>query len=230
MSYLSSVARTSVIDIISIVFAALTPEEQDEAFACINKMRLKRIADDEGETARHIRSLLRVAEHVDGDLTPDTYKAARRELIAAGEDTLDINAIIRYFGTWRTAKEAIGLTEVASPLRIEARFRSRLIGKVNTYREEALREALERCTEALGHVPLIAEYEHWRYREIELAKAKGEELWVPSDSPFRRRWGTWEQALEHFGYEEERRLARFEPGRERSAKAIEPYRYRPLRK
>jgi hypothetical protein len=230
MSYLSSMARTSAIDIISIAFAALAPEEQEEVFERISETRLRRIADDEGETARHIRSLLRVAEHVDGDLTPDTYKAARRELIAASEDILDINAVIRYFGTWRTAKEAIGLTEVASPLRIEARFRSRLIGKVNTYREEALREALEKCTEVLGHVPLVIEYERWRYREIELAKAKGEELWIPSDSPFRRRWGSWERALEYFGYEEERRLARFEPGRERSAQAIEPYRYRPLKK
>jgi hypothetical protein len=220
------VVPTSAIDIIAVAFVALSPEEQEKAFARISDARLKRIAGEEGETARHIRSLLRVAEHVDGDLTPDTYKAARRELVAAGEDILDLNAVIRYFGTWRTAKEAVGLSETTTPLKIEARFRSRLIGKVNTYREEAMHDALEKAAEVLGHPPLVVEYDHWRYREIELAKTRGEDLWIPSDSVFRRRYGSWEKALEHFGYDEDARLKRFEPGRERSLKAIEPHRYR----
>jgi hypothetical protein len=220
------VAPTSAVDIIAVAFVALLPVEQEEAFARISDTRLKRIAGEEGETARYIRSLRRVAERVGGDLTPDTYKSARRELVSAGEDILDLNAVIRYFHTWRAAKEAVGLSETTTPLKIEARFRSRLIGKVQTYREEVLRDALEKCVAALGHVPLVVEYAHWRHREIELAKARGKDLWLPSDSPYRRRWGDWDSALQHFGYDDEARLKRFEPGRARAAEAIEPYKYR----
>jgi hypothetical protein len=39
-----------------------------------------------------------------------------------------------------------------------------------------------RCAADLGHVPLVIELELWRQREVEPAKARGEELFLPSDS------------------------------------------------
>jgi len=188
-------------------------------------MRLARLAGEDSEMGRHLRSLRRVADVVDGDLTPETYRAARRTLLAGGEEVVEFNALLRYFGSWRRAKEAVGLAEVATPLKIEARFRSRLVGKVHRYREDTLRETLERCARDLGHVPLIIEFEHWRQRELELAKTRGEELFLPSDSPYRRRWGSWDKALLALGFAEEDVYARLEAGRQASNDSLSGFQF-----
>jgi hypothetical protein len=47
----------------------------------------------------------------------------------------------------------------------------------------------------------VAEFEWWRERELELARAQGDDaLHLPSPTPYRKRWETWEGALLHFGY------------------------------
>jgi hypothetical protein len=209
-----------------IAFKALTPDEQEEAYAKITDARVTRLAGDQSETARYIRSLRRVADVAGGELTPDIYRHLRRELIAAGEEVAEFNAVCRHFGSWRAAKEALGLAEVETPLKIEARFRARLIGKVHRYREETLRETLERCAADLGHAPLVIEFELWRQRELELAKARGEELFLPSDSPYRRRWGSWEAALLHFGFTPEAVAERLESGRERANDSLSRFQFR----
>jgi hypothetical protein len=212
----ASVKPTSAIDLVVTAFSALAAEEQDEAYTRIHDLRLTRLAGEDSEMTRHLRSLRRVADVVGGDLTPATYRAARRILVADGEEVIEFNALLRYFGSWRAAKDAIGLAEVETADKIEARFRSRLVGKVHRYREDTLRETLERCAVDLGHVPLIIEFEHWRQRELELAKARGQELFLPSDSPYRRRWGSWDKALLALGFAEEDVYARLEPGRQAS--------------
>jgi hypothetical protein len=199
-----------------IAFQALTPDEQEEAYAKITDARVTRLAGEDSEMARHLRSLRRVADVAGGELTPELYTSTRRQLIAEGEEIVEINALRRFFGSWSRAKEALGLSDVATPLKIEARFRSKRVGKVHRYRDETLREVVERCAADLGHPPLVIEYELWRQREHELAKARGEELHLPSDSPYRRRWGGWEQALIALGFSEGEVLGRLEPGRESS--------------
>jgi hypothetical protein len=218
---------TSATDLFLAAYTALAPEEQEEAFARISEARLARLAVDDSETGRFVRSLRRVAEHVGGnDLSPDDYRAARAELIAHGEDIPEINAVIRYFESWRKAKEALARSSDETPLQIEARFRRRLVGKVHRYREETLRATLEKCAADLGHVPLVIEFELWRQREVELAKARGEELFLPSDSPYRRRWGSWQDALLHFGFTPEAVAERLESGREHSNDSLERFQYR----
>jgi hypothetical protein len=50
-------------------------------------------------------------------------------------------------------------------------------------------------------VPLVAEFDAWREREREVARERGNgALQRPSAGPDRKRWGTWEQAMLHFGY------------------------------
>jgi hypothetical protein len=176
--------------------------------------------------ARHLRSLRRVADVVGSELTPELYTSARRQLIAEGEEIVEINALRRFFGSWSRAKDALGLSDVATPLKIDSRFRAKRVGKVHRYREETLREVLERCARALGHVPLVIEFELWRQREHELAKARGEELHLPSDSPYRRRWGSWDAALLALGFSEDDVLARLEPGRSVGNENLTPFQYR----
>jgi hypothetical protein len=91
-------------------------------------------------------------------------------------------------------------------------------------RGDAARDARALCRD-LGHVPVVIEFELWRQREIELAKARGEDLFLPSDSPYRRRWGGWEAALRHFGFEPEEIEGRLEPGRERSNESLQRFQF-----
>jgi hypothetical protein len=223
----SGVARTSSIDLVLTVFNTLSEEEQEHAFARLSEQRLQRLAGQEGETARYIASLRRAAEYVGNvDLSVDEYRRAYKELSAAGDEVvMEVNRLIRYFGRWATAKEALRLSEETTPRKIEARFRARMVGKVGRYREQTLRETLLRCAEELGHPPLVIEFELWRQRELELAKARGEELWLPSDSPYRRRWGSWEAALEHFGFSPEEITSRLEAGREKANLNLSGYQF-----
>lgn len=216
---------TTATDLLVVAFSALAPDEQEEAFAKLADVRLQRLAGEEDETAVYLRSLKRAQEVVGDALSPASYRQARLDLRANGEDVAELNAVIRHFGSWRQAKEALELADVTTPRKIEARFRSRLVGKVHRYREETLRETLERCAADLGHVPLIIEFEHWRQREVELAKAQGKELFLPSDSPYRRRWGSWEEALLHFGFTPEAIAERLEPGRQQSNESLKRFQF-----
>jgi hypothetical protein len=121
--------------------------------------------------------------------------------VAAGEHVEGFMRVSRHFGSWRRAKEALALSEVTTARRIEARFRYRRVGKVWRFTEDTLRETLASCVEHYGRPPMVAEFEWWRDRELELARAEGNDAaHLPSPSPYRRRWGTWEAALLHFGY------------------------------
>jgi hypothetical protein len=218
--------RTPAADVVAAAYTALAPEEREEAFVKINDLRLHELAGADDEVAYFVRSLVRVRDVSEGELTPDVYRRARKTLLADGEDVAEFNAVVRFFGSWRQAKEALELAEIDTPRKIEARFRGRLVGKVHRYREETLRLTLERCARDLGHVPLVIEFEHWRRRELELAKARGEQLFLPSDSPYRRRWGTWEEALIHFGFPPEEIAERLEPGRKVGNANLTPFQYR----
>ena len=185
-------ADTSAIEAMLVLFGALAPEEQEEAFQQISDARLQRIAGDESEMARMTASLQRVARHVGTELTPDLYRAGYRELRDNGVDVIEISKLIRHFTTWRRAKEALALSETTTPRRIEARFRSRRVGKIWRYSEQTLGDTLRACVEHYGRVPMVAEFDWWRERELQLAAATGNDAFhIPSATPYRRRWKTW---------------------------------------
>ncbi len=185
----------------AIGFAALSEEEQDEAFTQMADVRLNRLATSKSRRDRMIASLARAASVAEGELTVAAYKAARVELLTRGVEIAEINQIVRHYGSWRVAKEALELSGELSTKVIEARFQRRRLGKIWRYSETTLRETLARCVEHYGHVPQVAEFSWWRERELELARKTGDDaLHLPSPTPYRRRYGSWEQALLHFGY------------------------------
>ena len=216
---------TSASALLAVLFENLQADEQEEAFALITELRLRRLAGTDGEIARFINGLVLVQQQVVGELSVDDYREWQPKLKAQGRDVPPLSQVTKFFGTWRLAKEALSLSENETPLKIEARFRSRRVGKVHRYRDETLRETLLACSEFLGYPPLVAEFEAWRYRELELAKARGEEISLPSASPYRSRFGGWEKALLHYGFSQEDIDGAHEAGLERSIAATKRYRF-----
>jgi len=77
---------TSGVQALLIVFAALTPEEQEEAFAQLRLQRVEAQGDAEREMEIHVRSLRRVAEAVGHAPGVTEYREVSQALIAEGED------------------------------------------------------------------------------------------------------------------------------------------------
>ena len=87
------------------------------------------------------------------------------------------------------------------PSRVEQHVAARRLDKVWRYTEPTLRQAVVDCVAAIGRVPQVAEFEHWRRGALELRRAAGDDAaHIPSPTPYRRRYGTWEKALLKFGY------------------------------
>jgi len=193
---------TSGVQSLLILFAALTPEEQEEAFAQLRQARLNDQGDAEREMEGHVRSLRRVAEAIGHAPGVTEYREVSQALIAEGENLEPFSRLYRYFGkSWGRALEALELSGETTTRAIEARFAHRRLGKPVRYSEDELREALAACVEHFGRVPNTAEYAWWRERQLELARAQGRERpHLPTEGPFRERWGGWEGALLHFGH------------------------------
>ena len=197
-------------------YRALPPEEQESLFAKIRQLRLEQLAVADSDAARYLASLVKVAGHLGATPTSENYKQAHAELTAAGEEVLHLSSVIRYYGSWRLAKEALELAGYYRPRMIDARFRRRRTRRPRHTREDELRDALQACAADLGRAPLVREYEDWCEEQRDLARSRGEELWLPSVATFRRRHKTWEKALLHYGLDLRSVYARLEqPGEPR---------------
>ena len=192
---------TSAVDVLVVMFNSLSEQEQDKVCERLTELRVRKLAGSENWMAQYIRSMRRVAQYVGHVPSVDEYKQASEELRAAGEGVETFSRVYAFFKSWPRAREALSLSETNTAQRIDARFRYRKVGKVRRYTDDVLRETLVHCVEHYKRPPLVAELEWWRDRELELARAAGnEDLHLPSASPYRRRRGSWESALLHFGF------------------------------
>ncbi len=216
---------TSGADALVVLYEALPPDEKDAAYARIYEARLRAGKVAETELARHVRSLRRVADALGHEPGVDEYRHVSRVLIAEGEDLEPFARLYRFFGSsWPRAREALQLSEGASTEHVEARFRNRKLGKVTRYTEDVLRETLARATAHYRRPPSVDEFGWWRERQLELARAEGEDRpHLPSDSPYRLRWKTWEGALLHFGYTPEQVALRLEQREQVFNEQADPY-------
>jgi Homing endonuclease associated repeat len=201
----NEMSPTTGAQLVAMAFSTLAAEEQEDAFERINDIRLGRLAGDESATAQLLLDLIRVRELMGHVPTVDEYRQAYRELKDSDAGQIaEVNRLLRHFGSWRRAIEALGLSEVTTVRRIDARFRSRRLGKVWKYTEETLRDTLAQAVEHYGRPMTVAEFDWWRERQFQLAKAEGKDgLHLASATPYRKRWGGWEGALRHFGYDPE---------------------------
>ncbi|MGA2469941.1 MAG: hypothetical protein ABSG64_04550 [Solirubrobacteraceae bacterium] len=203
---------------------ALTADEQTEGFQRIRDLRVREEAGGESAASRFVASMQKVADVLGHSPTVGEYKEVQPELAAAGEPVETFARVYRHYGTWPRALEALELAPTTPASLIEARFRCRRVGKVWRYTEGTMRDAIVRATEHWGRPPSVAEYEWWRERELELARNTGEEEpHLPSSNPFRKRWGTWEAALLHFGYTPEAVALRLEGKIQPHNRQADPY-------
>jgi hypothetical protein len=203
---------SSPVDLLLVAYKALDDDEQDALFARLNELRLRKLAAADGETARNIASLRKIAERVGtNELSVDDYREAYKRLKAEGDDeVIELNKLIRFFGRWSKAKESLALSDTNTARKIEARFRARIAGRPRQFREDEMRKALHDCAAELGRLPLSEEYKKWRQKEIDLASVRGEEAWLPSYASYHRRFGAWEKALVHYGFDRDEVYARLE--------------------
>jgi hypothetical protein len=199
-------------DALLVLYEALAPEEQDAAYERIHESRIRRQGDAETELAMHVRSLRRIAEAIGREPGIDDYRLVSQKLREEGEDVQTFARLYRFFGhSWPRAREALRLSGETSVSRVEARLRSRRLGKIARYTEDALRDALAGAVEHYKRPPSVAEFSWWRAQQLALARAQGEDdPQLPSDSAYRSRWRTWEAALLHHGYTPEQVAMRLE--------------------
>lgn len=198
---------TLAVDLLVVAYEALAPAEQDEALKRMRDLALKRDADQRSLAAQYLASLQRAAE-IAGcqpeDLGADAYRAAIKteaESNQSGErmSLAPLSQVIKHFGTWRQAKEALSLSASSTPLQIEARFACRRVGRAWRYEDRILRETLQRCANELGYPPQVGEFRAWRERELELARAQGDHSFhLPSLNSYRRRNRYWKDTLRLF--------------------------------
>lgn len=202
-------------DALLVLYNALTREEQDVAYERVTAQRLSDDAATEDDMARYLRSLRRVADHLGHVPTTTEYKKTSAELIANGEDLESFTRVYVRFGSWRRVTEALGLVEVNSPRRIEARFKLRRHGRPYRFTEAQLVEAMHTAAAKCDGPPTTTDYMWWRREELERANALGEHhLLLPSLTAFRRVWTTWREALLGSGFTEQEvfdRLGRVKP-------------------
>jgi hypothetical protein len=198
-------------DLVVAAWRLLDDDERESVFSEIHALREQAQAGIDSTGEELLRSLRRVTEFVGHEPSVDEYKDAVPQLLERGVVIAPFHRLVRHFGSWRLAKEALGLSEITTVRSIEARFRSRKLGKIWRYTDETLRDTLMRCTREHGRAVTVAEYDWWRERQIQTAKAKGEEIHLPSAGPYRKRFGTWEQTLAEYGFVGDDATVRF-PG------------------
>jgi Homing endonuclease associated repeat len=197
---------TTAVGLMIIGFEALTAWEQMEVLRRLTELRLRSESDDLSESERILASLQRVADLAGKepqDLTSDDYRAAiQQEIRSGGAGIEPLSRVMRIFGTWRLAKEALVLSGGSNPVparRIEARFANRRLGRTWRYSEQELQDTLRRCADDLDKPPEVREFRAWRERELELARAQGDHhLHLPSLGAYRRRFSHWRETLTHF--------------------------------
>jgi hypothetical protein len=212
-------------DALCLLYESLAPEEQDAAYERIYDARLRQEKVAETKLAMHLRSLRRVAEVVGHAPGVDEYRLVSQQLRREGEDVQSFRSLYDFFGhSWAQAREALGLSGAASTRTVEARLRTRRLGKVVRYSEDALRDTLARAVEHYRRPPSVAEFSWWRDRQTELAHVQGDEHPnIPSNSCYRSRWKTWEGALLHFGYTPDQVALRLEQQTQVFNGSADPY-------
>jgi hypothetical protein len=208
---------TDPVDALVAHWRALNADERARGLERLADAVASEQAGEDSFAGTLLRSLDRVADHVGRTPTADDYVRSIAELREVGVEIAPRSQVIRHFGTWESAKEALNLWRTPSKMttarRIEARFKARRMGKVWRYTPETLAETMARCVADLGRPPRVVEYDWWRQEQLELAHATGDALaHLPSASPFRKRWKTWNAALLALGYSPEWIAERLEEG------------------
>jgi hypothetical protein len=82
------------------------------------------------------------------------------------------------------------------------------------YSRKTLKDFFDEALEHFGTVPMSSEFDEYRQRRLEVARAEGNyALHLPQAHAYRRRWGTWEKACLTLGCTTDQVEERLERGR-----------------
>ena len=106
-----------------------------------------------------------------------------------------VSAVLRHFGSWRSALANSGCLKGVPPSGTHGR--RNVGGKiVNRYSHDRLLACLRACAADLGAVPRIRDYAVWREDKLPtLARRRGIPIDIPHYTTFRNRFGSWDAAL-----------------------------------
>lgn|GEM_PF-1159134 len=213
LPYVRGVGETSAVEALVAASRSLTEDEQDELCERLGDLRLRRRASADDELASFVKSIKRAADHQGcqpAELTVDHYRDAKR----GGLDIEPLNRLLKRFGSWRQAREAVELAENQTLRAVEARLAKRQAkSKIWRYSTETLKTFFAEAVEHYGRVPMSSELDDYRERRLEIARAQGNDsLHLPQAGAYRRRWGSYEAACLGMGYTPDQVAERLEQG------------------
>jgi hypothetical protein len=207
--------ETTAVDVLFVAYRSLRDEEKEGLHEAVSQERFERQLGQEHELAGFLGSMRRAAELAacdPADLTVTQY----REVSKGRKDLRPLSQLLKRFGSWRQAKDALELSKDHSLRQVDLRLSQRqLKGKVWRYSEQTLKTFFAEAVEHYGgRVPMASELDAYRERCLEIAKAKGEQgRHFPQAGAYRRRWGTYEKACLAMGYTPDHVAERLERGR-----------------
>jgi hypothetical protein len=207
-------APTSAVDILLVAYSALGESEKEDLDARLDQIRVAKEAEADDELGQFLGSIKEAAELVGcalGELTVTEY----RRLAVERDDLASLSRLTKRLGSWRQAREAAQWSESQTLRKVEARLSTRGVrGKVWRYSRKALKDFFGEALEHYGTVPMSSEFDEYRQRRLEVARAEGNHaLHLPQAHAYRRRWGTWEKACLALGCTPDQVEERLERGR-----------------
>lgn len=205
---------TSAVDILIIAYSSLGEAEKEEFGKRLDYIRVAREAETDDELGALLRSIRKAAEIVGCEVTKLSVTDYRR-LAAERDDLAQLSRVIKRLGSWRQGREAAEWSESHTLRKVEARLSMRGVkGKVWRYSRKVLQDCFDEAVEHYGMVPMVSEFDEYRQRRLELARAEGNHSFhFPQAHAYRRRWGTWEKACLVMGATTDQLEERLERGR-----------------
>jgi hypothetical protein len=207
-------AITSAVDILVIAYSSLGEAEKEEFGKRLDYIRVAREAETDDELGALLRSIRKAAEIVGCEVTELSVTEYRR-LGKEREELAPLSRIVNRLGSWRQGREAAEWSVSQTTRKVEARLSMRGVkGKVWRYSRKVLQDSFNEALEHFGTVPMASEFDEYRQRRLELARAQGNHAFhFPQAHAYRRRLETWEKACLAMGATTDQLEERLERGR-----------------
>ena len=192
---------TSGVQALLVVFAALTPEEQEEAFVELRTLRVEAQDEAEREMDTYLRSLRRVAEVIGHTPGVPEYKEVSVALREQGEDIEPFTRLYRYFGTsWARARRHLNCLARRGPRPSKRASRIGVSASPGATPRTNCGKRWRPASRTSAGLPTRRTIPGGASGSSNLRERSAGTVCTSRRRTYRERWGGWEPALLHFGY------------------------------